>query len=904
MSPDRSEGGRPPRLLRALVRLLIRGRDATYIVSDLDASFARDIERGQKRGRAVRRYAWNTLASTSAVWTTGLRRIVTHGIGIDAKLGLRMLVKQPLITTVAVLALGLGIPASLFLLHGMDVLYSDLPVPDGHRVVGVRHYDVEGQDPLPSSMHDLERWQALESLESIGAVRSFSVNIDAEESGAPAVRAAEITASSFEILRARPLLGRVLDAADELDGAPAVALFGESLWSARFARDPGIVGQTIRIGRTPHTVVGVMPADFRFPSSDQVWLPLRAHAVDFPVGGGPQVMVFGRLADGVSLQDARAEMSVLTERRVSDDPEWFERLVGEVVGMATLLLNEDAENTSLWSNPEFAIVQALIFGLLLVVCGNVGTLILARTAARSNEITIRTALGASRAGILTQLFVEALVLAMVAAGLGLLLANTFASWLMRVLAPHDFLPYWADLTLTPRFVGIALGLAALCAAVAGVLPALSSTRRAIQANLQRTGVRSGGTRFGIGSSVLIVSQIILSVGILALGATGVRTAFVYQGDGLGFDPARYVSATLTVPELDPVEVQGASDSLARQTHVEEMQRALLTRLSEDPAVVGVAMGAHVPGLSSPNGKVILETPPAGFDPVGPDVAIPRVDVSFFAGLRRPILAGRDFNAGDVEGPPGTRHTAVIVNESFVRHYFGGRSAVGQRFRYEPPMPAWRALDEEEWYEIVGVVGPFGTNPENSARDAAIYHPLPPGEINPVRFTVEVAGDPEAFVPRIRQIAASVDPVATVSTDLLAATIRTESLMFRATFLVVLALAGAAFLLSATGLYALMSFTISQRTREIGIRSALGASTADIVSAVGRRAALQVGVGLALGVAWGWVLLDNSRSDVEVGNIPLTLALTAAIAGSVCLAACAYPTLRGLRIQPTEALRES
>jgi len=160
------------------------------------------------------------------------------------------------------------------------------------------------------------------------------------------------------------------------------------------------------------------------------------------------------------------------------------------------------------------------------------------------------------------------------------------------------------------------------------------------------------------------------------------------------------------------------------------------------------------------------------------------------------------------------------------------------------------------------------------------------------------------VPRLRQIAAPVDPVATVSTGLLAATIRTESLMFRSTYLLVLARASAAFLLSATGLYALMSFTISQRTREIGIRSALGASTADIVSAVARRAALQVGVGLALGIAWGWVLLDDSRNDIEGGNIPLTLALTAAIAGSVCVLACAHPTLRGIRIQPTEALRES
>ncbi len=396
------------------------------------------------------------------------------------------------------------------------------------------------------------------------------------------------------------------------------------------------------------------------------------------------------------------------------------------------------------------------------------------------------------------------------------------------------------------------------------------------------------------------------MGFLALGATRVRSAFAYQGDDLGFAPDRYVSATITVPEFDPMEVGSASDSMAWRMHVEETQRALLERLSEDAAVVGVAMGAHVPGIAPPNRGVILETPPPGLDPVAWDVGVPRVDVSFFAGLHRPVLAGRDFNAGDVEGPPGIRHTAVIVNESFVHHFFGGRSALGQRFRYEPQGTARGALSEEEWYEIVGVVGSFGTNPDNPARDAAVYHPLAPGEVNPVRFTVEVAGDPGAFVPRLRQIAASVDPVATVSTSLLAAAIRTQSLIFRSIFLLVLALAGAAFLLSATGLYALMSFTVSQRTREIGIRSALGASKADIVSAVARRAVLQIGVGLALGVAWGWVLLDNSRNDmtVEVGNVPLTLALTAAIAGSVCVAACARPLLRGLRIQPTEALRES
>ena len=900
MDFDPRDTPRPPRLLRLFVHLLIRGRDASYIVLDLDASFARDVERGLGRGRAARRYAWNVLGSVWSVWTTGLRGLVTHGIGLDAKLGLRMLVKQPLITLVAGLALGLGIPGSLATVHGFDVMFSELPVPDGDRVVGIRHHDLDGRRPLPSTVHDYERWTDLTSLESVGAARSYSVNVNAEEAGASPVVAARITASSFDVLRARPLLGRVLDAADEFDGAPDVVLIGETLWNARFARDPDIVGTSVRIGRTSHTVVGVMPADFGFPSGNQVWLPFRARAVDFPPGAGPRAFVFGRLASGVTTERAKVEISGLTERRASDDPERFERLVGELVDMPILLLNYRAG--VIWNHPDMVLMQTLIFGLLLVVCGNVGTLILARTAQRSAEITIRTALGASRARILTQLFVEMLVLALAATGLGLFCANALATRLTQLLGISDEIPYWADFTLTPRIVAIALGLAALCAVLAGVIPALGATRRAIQANLQSAVARGSSIRFGFGSSLLIVSQIVLAVGFLAMGAARMRSTFLYEGKGLGFDPERYVVGTLTVPELDPTDSPSALDSVAWARHVEETQRALLTRLSEDPSVVGVAMGVDVPGLHPPGYDVILETPPVGFEPVEWQPGTLRVGASFFSGLDRPILAGRDFNAGDVEGPPGTRHTAVIVNESFVRHFLGGRNAVGQRLRYEPRRTAWwGALDEGEWYEIVGVAGAFGANPENSARDAAIYHPLAPGEVNPIRYTVEVAGDPEAFVPRFRRIAASVDREATVDSGLLNAFPGAGGMG-----LLVLVFASAAFLLSATGLYALMSFTVSQRTREIGIRAALGAGTADIVSAVARRAAIQVGVGLALGVGWGWVLLNGQRNQrgFEVGNIPLTLVLTAAVAGCVCLLACAYPTLRGLRIEPTEALRES
>ena len=211
-----------------------------------------------------------------------------------------------------------------------------------------------------------------------------------------------------------------------------------------------------------------MPSAFKFPLTNQIWLPMRSRAWDFPAHEGPRVLVFGRLADGIAVEAAEREMASLLERQGSDDPERFDQLAAEVVGMPALLLNE---RDDVWNEADVLVVQALVFGLLLIVCGNVGTLFLTRTAARSSELTIRTALGASRSRILTQLFVEALVLAVAATGLGLLAANAIAIRMGQMIAARvdTFAYWWVDFSLTPRIALIALGLAALCAAVIGVL---------------------------------------------------------------------------------------------------------------------------------------------------------------------------------------------------------------------------------------------------------------------------------------------------------------------------------------------------------------------------------------------------------------------------------------------------
>lgn len=893
-------GPRPPRLWTVLARVFVRGDDALHIRNDLVEAFEQDLGEGFSEAEARRRFVWNTLGSIGSVWTGGLRRFVSHGTLLDVRIAIRLLGKQPLLTVVAMLALGLGIPGSLVIHHGMGVFVHPLPLPEGDRLFGVRNWDIEARRPQFSSLHEYELWkEELASFQDIGAVLTYSVNVHTGDPGAPPVRGSQITASAFELLRVAPLEGRLFGPEDEAPGAPNVAIISERLWEARLTSDPDIVGNTIRIGRNEHTVVGIMPDGFFFPYDDDIWLPLRSRAIDYAPGEGPRFIVFGRLADEVSRDEADLEVARLTQQLAASDPQTYQRLIGQAAPMPVLFLGE-AEIVR--SDPEIMLFQSVMFIFLLIVCGNVGTLILARTATRMGEISVRTALGASRARILSQLFIEALVLAFVATGLGLLFAEMSARWLLEMAKRYEPIPYWMDFTLRPSSVVVAMSLAVVCAVVAGLLPALKATRSGVHANLQRSA--GGGTtiRFGLGSSILIVGEVILSVGFLAMGGALVRSAFQDPMGQLGFEPESFLRATIEVPLADPGFVAEETD--ATRLTVAEIQRSVLEDIRSEPGVRNVATALHLPGAMLFRSSLHFESfePEPSSDPISAGSAY--VDADFFRDLDRPILAGRDFTADDVAPELDDHRPSVIVNTTFVEQRLEGRNAVGQRFRHVTSSPV--PPDEHEWYEIVGVVDRFGTNPINPEKDAAIYHPLAPGEVNPVRYFIELDGDPAAFVPRFREVVAAVDPEVVVTGALpVVEIIEAQGGLYRWIFGMQVVLAAVAFLLSVTGLYALMSFTVSQRTREIGIRTALGARTWEIVSTIARRAAIQLGIGLSLGAVLTWFLLGEIANDVIVKtiNFPVVIGGTTVLAALVGVIACLSPMLRGLRIEPTDALRE-
>lgn len=889
----------PPRLWSWLSARLLRGLDGSVVRADIDEAFERDLANGHTLRSARSRYARNVLGSVVSVRAAGLRGAFGRGLSLDARLGLRMLGKQPVLTLVAMMALGLGIPSTLSVYHLMGELVSPLPVPNGDEVFGVRNVD-RRTGPVEGGIHDFEHWQSeLTLFQSLGAADSRTLNVRTGEPGDPPVRGARITASGLEVMQTVPLAGRLFGPEDEVDGAPNVILLGESLWRARFGGDPELVGETVMVGSSPHTVVGILPETFEFPNHARAWIPLRLRATAYEAGLGPRLLVFGRLVDGADLDQAKLEASLHRARSVVDRPAERDHVWGEVVPMPLLLLGEDDFRLT---DPEYLLGYAVLFLSLMLVCGNIGVLVLARTATRTGEITVRTALGASRGRIVSQIFVETLMLALVATGSGLLLAQVFATVVMTMAEPHNLLPYWVDLRLDAEIVLVGLGLAVASAGVAGVLPAMKATRRSVQGNLQRTAAGTSTVRFGLAPSLLIVAEVVLSVGFIAMGTMMARGLFQDTEGQLGFDPDRYVVGALTLPRQAASGETVISD-VERIQQLTELQSEVVRRVRQADGVVAAAFGEDLPGDLGGTRGVILEEPGPEVPGVWPLAKVATVGFDFFQALDRDVVAGRDFGSADVQFDTAAGTSPVIVNTSFVASFLGAQPPLGRRFRYRT-----RNVDpsEYEWFEIVGVVGPFGTNVANPARDAAVYHPMAAGDRDEVRLIVEVPTDPAAFVGPLRSIVSDVNPDAVLMrAQPLTVMMNLELNFYRLAFLAQIGLAAVAFLLSVSGLYALLSFTVAQRTREIGIRSALGARPLAIMREIATRAALQLGAGLALGGVWSWVLLESVELDMIAPSVsrPAVIAVTLLFAAVVGALACAQPTLRGIRIQPTEALRD-
>lgn len=772
------------------------------------------------------------------------------GWSMDLKLGARMLVKYPGLTIIGGTAIAFGIAVGAAGFEGLTQIASPtLPLPSGHRIVAINHVD----------LHTVR--EELSVVEHAGGFRSVERNLVAEDGVPEPVAVAEISASAFDIAGRAPLLGRTLSGSDEALGAPPVVVIGEGVWRRRFASDPAIIGRGARLGGVETTVVGVMPADFGFPVSHELWVPLQRP--------NSRVQIFARLAPGIGLSEARAAIATVTARDLPGAPS-AEHARPEVVPYVSSFVNDDVAIGGVAMN-------AFIVLFLVLICSNVASLVFARSVTRHTEIAVRTALGASRGRIVMQLFAESLVLSGFAAIVGLFAARSILEWWLSVLAidADGRPPFWLSPSISMTTVIYTFGLALLTAAIAGVLPALKVTGRGIEGQLRQASAGNIHARFGGVWTAIIVAQVAVTVAFPATAFFARQHVIGVQSLDVGFPSAHYLSASLRV------------DADAGRTY-QELERRLLV----EPEVAGVTFTDRLPRTTHPSRRIELEGG-ATFQVEGP-VMVSRafVSLNYLTVLGTSVSAGRGFHQGDL----GPTSRAVIVNESFVRLVLENRNAIGRRFRYA------QRQDEpaSEWFEIVGVVKDLGTIHDSVGNLAGVYHPAAP-RAREIRMAVHLRGDPVSFAPRLRGIAAAVDPSLrlheVMPLDRVGATMWNEmDFLWR----LMAGVSVLALILSLAGIYSVMSFTVSRRTREIGIRLALGANPRRIVAAVFSHSLKQLGAGVAVGamlvglLTWSIAGLSARESLVIAGYVLVMLA--------VCLLACIVPTRRALRVQPTEALR--
>lgn len=799
----------------------------------------------------------------------------------DAKLALRMLVKSPLLSVVGGLGMAVAIAVATGFFTFMTFYFSDVPIEDGDRVVGVDYID---DSDNRSTLFDYQLWKGeLESIEDLAAYRTVSRDLESPIMGFGPAEVAEMTASGFRVARVPPLLGRPLLDSDEVEGAPPVVVIGYREWHQRFEADPAVIGREVRLDGTVHTVVGVMPEGFRLPVNHGFWTALvTGTPLDGPVRG-PQIRVFGRLAPGVEAAAAEAEAAPIGERILAEYPQIYERRQAVVVPYIRQVLG-------LQGVPAWVIWLSQLFAALILsaVAVNVAVLFYARTALRRVEITVRTALGASRSRIVTQLFFEALALSSVAAALGLLIAQVGFRRLTLLADIKDDLPYWLVGGLPPETILYAAGLAALAAFVVGVLPALQATGRHMESTLREMG---GGTglRMGRTWTVLICVQVAVAVGVLP---AVVGIAWNYAPPPTPTFPASEILSF----QLRPPSPLRAVDSGQPGPDAEYgiLQAELLRRVGAVPEVIGVTFIAE-----GPWGHIEVEDPIGATEPSFRRSGSNRVDVEYFGTFGVSLLAGRTFDRDDaVDGA-----TAAVVNRAFVDEYLAGGATLGRRFREVTPGES-EVSEGERWFEVVGVIEnmllPSGRGRRASPRT---YHAMALG-IEPLRLAARTRGiDAAGIAPRVREIAAEIAPGLDLRVTPVDVSYAGDPAELRLILLMVGLATLSVLLLSAAGISAMMSFAVTQRQREVGIRTALGASRRQVVASIFSRSTRQLGIGLLIGAALAAQLDRLMGGDMLDGQVATLLVLVAAIMLFSGLVATLGPARRALRIQPMDALRE-
>ncbi len=820
----------------------------------------------------------------------------------DVRIGFRVLRKEKVfcLLAVTVLALGIcGVTTQFTIVNALVLRGFSFPHPE--QLAGVGLLDPQATDQqnnngagnIPST-EDYEDLRASQRSFAMMAAYLNGSTINVTYKGKPQrYTGGYVTDDFFKIIKVSPILGRDFTAADNKPGAEKTALLGYEIWQHDFNSDPKIVGQAIRVNGRAATVIGVMPEGFKFPQAEQLWVPLYNEFPPKPRGDplGQGAQIIGRLRPGVSFDQVNSEYAGLAKRMAKDNP----KTNGQLTAASVQPLINSFTGPQL-RQTVYAMLAAVLL-VLVIACVNVMNMQFGRAALRAKELAIRGALGAGRWRLVRQMLTESLLIAVLGALAGIGLAQLAVEQIIRATSSFAFpLPYWVVFKIDGPVLIFTIGITLFATLLSGFIPAWLSAR-ANPAEMMKEGGRGNSSRLvQIITRVLVVGQIALTAALLIAATLQIKSIRNQNTLNYGYDDAGIYTARMGLFEGSYPTPEDRRQFFVRA----------LRGLRSNPAFADAAMSDRFRMTFSNFGQYEVDGKSYVTDRDRPFGNSESVSDGYFTALGLKVLEGRDFTIDDMDA----KQPVAIVNASFARKYFGNESALGRRIRRFNPAKT------EAWRTIVGVVpetlmqGPFNQQTDNSG----FYTPLLGTAEAPQFATLIVRPHPgqnaASLAPALTQAVAALDRDLPVYFGGTAAHLHDEILGGNRLIANLFTIFGAvAVVLAAVGLYGVMSFSVSQRTQEIGIRMALGADARRILRMVMAQGAWQVVIGLVLGAgaaalllgAIGAAALQNFLFGVNTHD-PLIYSAVAGLLAAVAAVACLVPALRATRVNPMVALR--
>jgi putative ABC transport system permease protein len=797
----------------------------------------------------------------------------------DLRFALRQLLKSPGFTLIAVITLALGIGANTAIFSVVNtVLLRPLPFPEQDRLVFLGEWSEQVPNMSVSYPNFVDFRDRQRSFSAFAAARFQGYNYIGP-SETERLTGAMASADLFPVLGVSPLLGRVYSSEDDKPGAERTVVLGEALWRRIFGARDSVLGEQINLSGELYTVIGVMPDEFRYPTpANELWVPLGLAADQYQNRGNhPGIYCVARLKPGVSFEAAVADLKGIAAQLAQDHP-----ATNAHQSVSVEYLTDRAFGTA---RPALLVLLAAAGCVLLIACANVANLQLARAQGRAREFALRAALGAARGRVVRQLLVESLLLGLIGCAAGLVLGYWGLDALKSLLPAN--LPRISEVALDPTVLLFAIVLSLVTSVAFGLLPALHAARTDLRDALSAgtRAVAAGGRRW---RAALIVSEFALTSVLLVGAGLMIRTiGNLYQADP-GYRTGGLLSFNWVLPNnLFPTEE-------ARRQTIDQA----LEHLASVPGVRAVSFSHPLPLSGDGNQSSYLVEEKADPEPGrSPSTEVFRIAPNFFETMGIRVVAGRAFGPTDLPDSP----RVAVVDTLFAEKNFGpGADVIGKRFAF-----GGRPTDSKQWMQIVGVVEHIQNY--GLGRDTREQTYLPYAQATPtfVSFVTRTHGAPETVMPSIRTALREVAPQlavfgTTTMDELLHRSVATQ----RLTMTLLGTFGGLALTLASVGLYGVLNYTVGQRTREIGVRMALGALPGAVISLVLSQGARLAGLGLAIGLASSLIagrLLQAVLYKVSPFD-PVSFALVAGVLTVIGLLACWLPARRATRINPTEALR--